>query len=179
MCSHASVIRVEQPEDVPEVDEVIRAAFTDHGDQVVEFADRIRASPNAIPEYSLVAEEETSIVGHVMLSWVALEESSQPRILVLTPLSVRPDRQRRGIGTALVRAVLERADAAGEPAVLLEGIPGYYPRFGFERASAFGFVAPSPTIPDEAFMVRRLAAYVPSVAGRLVYPPAYDALASP
>ena len=74
--------------------------------------------------------------------------------------------------------MLGRADEAGESAVLLEGIPAYYPRFGFERASALGFVAPSPTIPDDAFMVRRLAAYVPGVAGRLVYPAAYDALHS-
>ena len=172
------VIRVERPDEVPEVDEVIRAAFFRHGDEVVDFADRIRASENAMPEYSLVAEDETGIVGHVMLSWVGLEESSRSRILVLTPMSVRPDRQRRGIGSALVRAVLERVEASGEPAVLVEGIPGYYPRFGFERASALGFVAPSPTIPDDAFMVRRFATYAPDVAGRVVYPAAYDALGS-
>jgi putative acetyltransferase len=169
------VVRVERPEDVAEVDEVIRAAFTRHPDEVVDFADRIRASDEAAPQYSLLAEDETGVVGHVMLSWVGVEGGARDRLLVLTPMSVRPDRQRRGIGSALIRAVLERAEADREPAVLVEGIPGYYPRFGFERASGFGFVAP-PNVPDEAFMVRRLATWSPDLAGRVVYPAAYDAL---
>jgi GNAT superfamily N-acetyltransferase len=42
-------------------------------------------------------------------------------------MSVRPDRQRGGVGTRLVRDALRRAEAAGEPAVMVEGIPGYTP----------------------------------------------------
>jgi putative acetyltransferase len=91
-------------------------------------------------------------------------------------MSVRPDRQRIGVGSRLIRDALGRAEEAGEPAVLVEGIPGYYPRFGFERASALGFVAPHP-MPDEAFMVKRLPGYTPDLAGRIVYPPAFDAVA--
>ena len=170
------MIRVERPEDVAEVDEVIRAAFGDHGDRVATFADRIRASEEAVPGYSLLAADDSGVVGHVMVSWVGIEGAARDRILVLTPMSVRPDRQRRGIGSALVRAVLQAVEDDGEPAVLLEGIPGFYPRFGFERASPLGFVAPSPTIPDEAFMVRRFATFTPDLAGRVVYPPAYEAL---
>jgi putative acetyltransferase len=94
-------------------------------------------------------------------------------------MSVRPDRQRIGVGTRLIWDALGRAEAAGEPAVLVEGIPGYYPRFGFERASALGFVPPNPEIPDEAFMVKRLAGYTPDLAGRLVYPASFDVLSSP
>ena len=60
--------------------------------------------------------------------------------------------------------------------MLLEGIPSYYPRFGFERASLLGFVAPRAGIPDEAFMVKRLPGYESSSAGRVVYPPAFDHL---
>jgi putative acetyltransferase len=171
-----AVIRVEHAQDVAEVDAVIRAAFGDHGGQVAEFADRIRASSNAEPRYSLLAEDDTGVVGHAMLSWVGVEGGSRERVLVLTPVSVRPDRQRRGIGSALVRALIDLAEDDGEPAILVEGIPAYYPRFGFERASALGFVAPSPTIPDEAFMVKRLRSYTPDIAGRIVYPPAYDVL---
>jgi Predicted acetyltransferase len=32
---------------------------------------------------------------------------------------------------------------------MVEGIPAYYPRFGFEQASALGFISPHPKIPDE------------------------------
>jgi predicted N-acetyltransferase YhbS len=72
--------------------------------------------------------------------------------------------------------VAGRAEQAGEPAVIVEGIRAYYPRFGFERASALGFVAPHPRIPDYAFMVKRLAGYTASLAGRIVYPAAFDVL---
>jgi putative acetyltransferase len=172
----AFAIRTEAAGDCAAVDAVVRAAFVRHPDDVARFAEAIKASEHAVPELSLVAEDESGVIGHVMLSYVPIEGGARPRLLVLTPLSVRPDRQGRGVGAALTRAVLERAEALGEPAVLLEGIPAYYPRFGFERASALGFVAPSPSIPDEAFMVKRLSAWEPGVAGRVVYPPAYDHL---
>jgi putative acetyltransferase len=111
-----------------------------------------------------------------MLSWVGIEGGSRPRILNLTPMAVRPDRQRMGVGTRLIRDALRRAEDAGEPAVMVEGIPGYYPRFGFEQATALGFIAPDPKIPDEAFMVKRLPGFTPDIAGRIVYPAAFDAL---
>jgi predicted N-acetyltransferase YhbS len=81
-----------------------------------------------------------------------------------------------GVGSMLIRDVLGRAEATGEPAVFLEGIPDYYPRFGFERASALGFISPNPKIPDPAFMVKRLRGYTPDIAGRIVYPAFYDVL---
>ena len=56
------------------------------------------------------------------------------------------------------------------------GVPAYYPRFGFERASALGFAPPHASIPDEAFMVKRLAGYEPTLAGRVGYPEAFDHL---
>jgi putative acetyltransferase len=111
-----------------------------------------------------------------MLSWVGVEGGSRTRILNLTPMSVRPDRQRIGVGARLIRDALGRAEAAGEPAVMVEGIAVYYPRFGFERASALGFISPHPKIPDDAFMVKRLQGYSPDLAGRIVYPAAFDVL---
>jgi len=79
-------------------------------------------------------------------------------------------------GPRLIRDALGRAEEAGEPAVMVEGIAAYYPRFGFEQASALGFISPHPKIPDDAFMVKRLPGYSPDLAGRIVYPAAFDAL---
>ena len=76
------------------------------------------------------------------------------------------------------RDALGRAEEAGEPAVMVEGIPAYYPRFGFEQASTLGFISPNPKIPYEAFMVKRLPGYSPDLAGRIVYPAAFDVLGS-
>ena len=169
-------IRPERVADRAEVAEVVRGAFASHPDEVAAFVERIRASEHYIPELALVAEDDSGVIAHVMLSWVGIEGGSRPRLLNLTPMSVRPDRQRAGVGTALIRDALGRAEAAGEPAVIVEGIPGYYPRFGFEPATALGFIPPNPRIPAEAFMVKRLPGYTPDLAGRIVYPPAFDVL---
>jgi putative acetyltransferase len=170
------VVRPERDADHPVIEEVVRAAFVGHPDEVASFVERLRSSEQFIPELALVAEDSSGVIAHVMLGWVGVAGGSRPRILDLTPMSVRPDRQRLGVGTRLIRDALRRAEEAGEPAVMVEGIPAYYPRFGFERASALGFTAPHPKIPDDAFMVKRLAGYTPDLAGRIVYPAAFDAL---
>jgi putative acetyltransferase len=172
------VIRPERAADYPVIADLVRAAFVRQPDEVASFVERIRASEQFIPELALVAEDSSGVIAHLMLSWVGLEGESRARILNLTPVSVRPDRQRLGVGKRLIRDALGRAEAAGEPAVLVEGIPGYYPRFGFEPAIALGFISPDPAIPDEAFLIKRLAGYSPDLGGRIVYPAAFDALGS-
>ena len=170
-------LRSEQALDHDAIAAVVVDAFNpQHGPEVAALVERIRASEHYVPELALVAEDESGIVGHVMLSWVGLEGGTRDRILCLSPLAVRPDRQRTGVGGRLVEAVLERAEQAGEPAVFLEGIPDYYPRFGFELASSLGFLPPKEGIPDAAFLIRRLTAYDPAIAGRVVYPEAFDGL---
>ena len=169
------VIRPERDADHAVIADVVRAAFDQHPDDVAAFVERIRASEQFIPELALVAEDSSGVIAHVMLSWVGVDGGSRPRILNLTPMSVRPDRQRMGVGSRLIRDALGRAEEAGEPAVMVQGHPSYYPRFGFELASALGFIAPYPML-DEALMVKRLPGYSSDLAGRIVYPAAFDAL---
>jgi putative acetyltransferase len=173
------VIRPERAQDHSAIADVVRAAFVRHPDEVAEFVERIRASEQFIPELALVAEDSSGVIAHVMLSWVGVEGGSRPRILNLTPMSVRPDRQLIGVGSRLIRDALRRAEDASEPAVVVEGISTYYPRFGFERASAYGFIPAHPSIPDEAFMLKRLPGYSADLAGRIVYPPSFDVLGYP
>jgi putative acetyltransferase len=170
------IVRTQQADDSVAVDDVLRSAFGDEGDIVVRLAQQIRASQEAIPDMALVAEDASGIVGHAMLSWVRLEGGPRPRLLILTPMAVRPDRQRGGVGTAIVERLLGLAEAGGEPLVLVEGVPAYYPRFGFERATPLAIERPYEEIPDDAWMVRRLRAYDASIRGRVVYPAAFDFL---
>ena len=118
------------------------------------------------PGASLVAEQDGALVGHVQLSrsWVDARERLV-EVLVLSPLSVLPEAQGRGVGTALVAAALERAAALDAPAVFLEGSPDYYGSRGFVRASELGFTRPSVRIPDVACQVALLPA-LPVVDGR-------------
>jgi putative acetyltransferase len=170
------VIRVECAADHAEVDAVVRAAFARHPDEVALLVERIRGSDSFVPGLELVVEDDSGVIAHTMVSFVGVEDGLRERIHNLGPVSVRPDRQHQGVGSRLVREAVSRAEQAGAPVVMVEGIPAYYPRFGFERASALGFVAPHASIPDEAFMVKRLPGYDPGLAGRIVYPAAYDHL---
>jgi len=87
---------------------------------------------------------------------------------------VAPHRQRKGIGSALVREALRLADGRGEPLVLVLGHPSYYSRFGFRPASEIGIRPPDPEIPDAAFMAAELRSYDPKLHGRVLFPPAYS-----
>lgn len=123
---------------------------------------------------SLVAVADGELIGHVGLSrgWVDARRELV-EVLVLSPLSVRPDRQGHGVGTALVAAALATAEGSGAPAVFLEGSPDYYGRRGFGSGSALGFDRPSARIPDPGFQVALLSSYRPWMVGRLIYPEAF------
>jgi putative acetyltransferase len=161
------MIRRERSEDEAEISRVIDAAFGDR--ETSAFAEQIRASPGYVPELAFVVEEEGEIIAHTMLSRVRLK-GPDVDVLTLTPMSVRPDRQRQGVGGTLIEAALAAADERGEPLVLVEGVPSYYPQFGFRSATGLGLERPDPKIPDAAWMVRPLRAYDPLLRGRIVYP---------
>lgn len=72
------------------------------------------------------------------------------------PLGVVPSRQRSGLGTALVHALLAVAQACDERLVALLGSPGYYRRFDFRPAAELGVRAPDPQW-GEHFQARLLS----------------------
>jgi putative acetyltransferase len=115
-----------------------------------------------------------------MISWCDLRDDERDvthRIAMLSPLAVDPARQRDGIGSTLVRDVCARADAAGEPLVILEGSPVYYSRFGFVDARTHGITIHLPDwAPPEAGQVLPLSNHDASLRGRVVYPPPFDGL---
>jgi putative acetyltransferase len=154
----------------------VRDAFG--GDVEPKLVDDIRADACYRPELALVAEVDGAIVGHVMISWCDLRDDERDvthRVAMLSPLAVDPSMQRDGVGSTLVREVCARADAAGDPLVILEGSPAYYPRFGFVDARTHGITIHLPDwAPPEAGQVLPLSSYDPSVAGRAVYPPPFD-----
>ena len=163
------IVREERPPDFAQISAVVETAFGDAA--VARLVEDIRVSPGYHPEFALVAEDDGAVIGHVMLSEVRVGEG---RALQLSPLAVRPDRQRRGVGSALVREALRAANAAGEPLVLVEGDPTYYSRFGFVRSTELGIERPHERVPEVAFQGLALAATHPR--GRAVYPAPFDPL---
>lgn len=161
-------IRAVAPGEEEVVGDVIAAAFGEEGATVGSLWGDVRARGWVRRE--LVAVDD-AIVGHVGLSHAWLDARRElVDVLVLSPLSTLPDRQKQGIGTALVRAALEAARDLGAPALFLEGSPAFYGARGFATASGHGFEAPSVRIPDPAFQVAFLDAHEDWMTGRVVYP---------
>jgi putative acetyltransferase len=161
------VIRHTREDDWPAILEVHRAAFDpeDVPRLVTELRERLDLY---VPELSFVAEEDGSVVGHVMNTWNWIDETGE-RVLQLSPLGVLPAHQRRGYGSELVRASLEAVRAAGQPLLLVEGAPAYYGRFGFVRADELGLLPPPEALYDWAFQVAVLDPGATLPRGRVVY----------
>jgi putative acetyltransferase len=166
------LIRRETPADVAAIRAVTQAAFARPDEPArtpveATLIGQLRADPAWLPALSLVAVGgEGRLVGHVVCTRGRVETAD---VLALGPLSVHPDAQRRGVGHALMHAVLGAADALDEPLVALLGDPAYYSRFGFEPGSEHG-VRPPEAAWGRYFQVRPLTAYHPSVTGVFAYP---------
>jgi putative acetyltransferase len=168
------LVRRETSGDVEAIHRVTAAAFARPGEDVAAEAllvDWLRAGTAWMPELSLVVTDPGGdVIGHVVCTRGAVGHAPA---LALGPLSVRPDRQRQGVGTALMHAVLGAADALGEPLVALLGSTAYYPRFGFRLACEYEITPKHPQW-EEHFQVRTLTAYDPAVRGEFAYPEPFD-----
>lgn len=116
----------------------------------------LRESEHFVPGLSLVAVEDSRVVGHILFTRLAIEtQDGVFESLILAPVAVLPAFQGQGIGSGLVAEGLKACKKLGFKAVVVVGHPAYYPRFGFTSARAKGLDAPFP-VPDEAFMVQEL-----------------------
>lgn len=147
---------------------VIAAAFGDGGTAVVDLWADVLSRGHVRAE--LVALDDEQVIGHVGLSHAWLDTRPElVDILVLSPLGVAPDHQRRGAGKALLAAAVKEAARLGAPLVALEGDPGYYSRHGWHPASSYGIEPPSLRVPRPACQVVPLAGHKPWMTGRIVY----------
>ena len=104
---------------------------------------------------SLVAILADAIVGHILFSEVSLDNHAGLKIVGLAPMAVAAEFRRRGIGSALVEAGLQRCNDIGYDAVVVLGEPGFYSRFGFRPAVEFGLGC-EYDVPAEYFMALEL-----------------------
>jgi putative acetyltransferase len=126
-------IRDEKEIDTAVITEVTIAAFetmeiSSHTEQFIIEALR---SAGALT-LSLVAEVDGRVVGHIAFSPVAISDGTK-NWYGLGPVSVLPEYQRRGIGTALIQEGLSRLRKLNAKGCCLVGHPQYYRKFGFEN----------------------------------------------
>jgi putative acetyltransferase len=140
-------IRDETSADIDTIIAVTEAAFRDSGlpgerNEQYVFAPLRDAGALTI---SLVAEEAGRIVGHIAFSPAVISDGTTGWY-TLGPVSVLPERQRRGIGSALIREGLDRLKATGARGSVLVGHPDYYPRFGFVHRDDLGYEGIPPEV---------------------------------
>ena len=166
-------IRPETTADIPIIRAINDEAFEQEGEG--RLVDALREA-DALT-LSLVAEQDSRVVGHIAFSPVTIETGSGivPAI-GLAPMSVVKTLQRIGVGSALVREALKRIADAGHTAVIVLGHADYYPKFGFRPASQFGLHS-EYEVPDEIFMAKELVnGALNGVSGLVKYHPTFNAL---
>lgn len=173
------LIRREREVDAGAVALVHRAAFAPHyasdgpasgsalaaAPPEVALLARLRSDPAWIPTLSMVAVEREVVVGHVCVTRATVGPFP---VLALGPIGVLPGEQRRGVGSALMHAVVGAADALDEPLIGLLGSLEYYPRFGFQPAERLG-IAPDRSEWASHFQARPLTAYDSQILGEFRY----------
>lgn len=167
------LIRQETSADRRSIFALHNAAFpTADGSVAAEarLVDELHAAGDVVTGLSLVAEIDGDVVGHVLGSRAHIDEHPS---LGLGPLGVLPSHQHRGVGSALMHAVLAAADALGSPAAVLLGDPTYYRRFGFQLAQPLGVLPPNPGWAQH-FQIRTLTTWTGRTPGVFRYALAFD-----
>jgi len=142
-------IRHEKSEDIPLIYSVIEQAFK--RDAEAKLADKLRQA--CAEHLSLVADDNGTIVGHIMFTPVLVKNDKETQGMGLAPMAILPSRQRQGIGAMLIRAGLQILQEKSCPFVIVLGHPDYYPRFGFQPASRLNIRSQWEGVPDDAFMI--------------------------
>lgn len=164
-------IRHERPQDIATITALTVAAFASeaHSSHTEHFiVNALRRSQQLT--ISLVAVLDEDIVGHVAASPVTISSGAQGWFGI-GPISVWPDRQGQGIGSALMQAALAELQQLGAMGCVVLGEPGYYSRFGFAVHAGLEL----PGVPPQYFQALSFGTALPQ--GTVQYHAAFEATA--
>ena len=162
------LIRKEEPKDYEIIYSLVKDAFdsAEHSDgNEQDLVNALRKGDAFIPELSLVAETDGKIVGHIMFTKAKVAGNT---VLVLAPLSVLPEYQRKGIGAALIKEGHKIANELGYEYSVVLGSEKCYPRAGYLPADNFG-IKPSFDVPNENFMACKIKEGASDIHGIIKY----------
>ena len=166
-------IRREKEPDYEKIYYIIKEAFktAEHADgNEQDLVTALRKSDAFIPELSLVAEIDNEIVGHILFTKLKIGDKTE---LALAPLSVLPNFQRKGVGTALINEGHRIGKLLGYRYSVVLGSEKYYPKVGYKRADIFGIKAPFD-VPMENFMAFDLQGNSKPASGEVKYAREFD-----
>ena len=143
---------------------LVESVFTAHenaedGKLVRSLVEEIRSKRFYLPELELImVDENDEVIGYVNFARFHLDGRYENELLLLSPVAVKTELQRRHISRELIEYGFERAKELGYQAVIVEGNPMNYRSRGFVTSADFGITAhesvglPAP----ECLMVKEL-----------------------
>lgn len=158
-------IRESLPTEVFSIEKLYPAAFP--GEDLLPLVRELLREKSIV--LSLVGIADRKIAGHVVFTLCSIVGAAE-KVALLGPLAVAPERQRRGIGSTLVREGFKRLKSSGATQVHVLGDPAYYGRFGFKADDG---VIPPYALPEDwrgAWQSIRLRADEPLLHGELSLP---------
>ncbi|KLV09525.1 acetyltransferase [Photobacterium aquae] len=136
------------------------------GALIGELAREMMVTTNPEDIMVFVAEGDGHLAGCIMMTRMGFDESER-RVYLLSPVAVRTDCQRKGVGQGLIRFALEVLRAQGVEFVITYGDPNYYGKVGFEPVSEA--VVPAPrvlTYPEGWLALSLCEQAIPAISGR-------------
>lgn len=140
-------VRPFTPPDLAQIEDLNDLAFGPG--RFAKTAHRLREGVEPDPALSLVALFGERLGGSVTMTPIRI--GAAPALL-LGPLAVHPDFERRGVGSNLVRTTMALASGFGHKLVLLVGDEAYYGSFGFRRVDGNRIRLPGPADPKRVLM---------------------------
>ena len=123
--------------------EIHLRAFSEGERQIVStLAVNLLSEETGPQTFSLVAEADGAVVGHIAFSPVTINTNKSWKGYILAPLGVKPEYQKRRIGSRLIESGMERLSKMGVNVLFVYGDPKYYGKFGFNADLASGYSPP-------------------------------------
>lgn len=135
-------IRNEDKNDYRKVEELTREAFWNlyvQGCDEPYLVHKMRTHPDFITALALVAVFEDKIIGNIMYTRSHLRDESNHRIDTITfgPISVLPEYQKQGVGSALIRHSQKVAVENNHKVIIIQGHPHNYCKHGFKSSKDY------------------------------------------
>lgn len=175
------IIRLEQPSDYSETENIVRESFWNvyRPGALEHFTLRkLRDDSAFVPELDFVMEQNGRIIGQNIFVRTVIQSDNGEDVPILTmgPICIVNDLKRRGYGKKLLDFSLEKATALGFGAVCFEGNIAFYGKSGFTFAKNFGIRYNGlPADADTSFFLCKelIPGYLDTVNGNYLTPRGY------
>ena len=178
LCIKDTIIRIEEPQDYRASEEVTREAFWNlwaPGADEHFILHRLRNQPEFVKELCLVAEIAGQIVGCIAYSTSVILDANdvEHKVLTFGPVGVSPAKKGKGVGSSLIRESMNKARDLGYGAVIIQGYPCYYNRFGFQNGKVFNISSSDGTFPKALLVMELIPGALNGISGKFIDSPVF------